>query len=63
MQAVKLGKGEGWLEEAEAMMPWGRLIKPEDVARLALFLMSDAAIPMTGAIVDQIQDYVVGVRD
>jgi NAD(P)-dependent dehydrogenase (short-subunit alcohol dehydrogenase family) len=63
MQAVKLGKGEGWLEEAEAMMPWGRLIKPDDVARLAIFLMSDAAIPMTGAIVDQIQDYVVGVRD
>ncbi|ODT07059.1 MAG: short-chain dehydrogenase [Kaistia sp. SCN 65-12] len=63
MQAVKLGKGESWLAAAEASMPWGRLIKPDDVARLAIFLMSDVAIPMTGSIVDQIQDYVVGVRD
>ncbi len=63
MQERKLGKGPGWLAEAEAAMPWGRLIKPEDVARLALFLLSDASIPMTGALVDQIQDTVIGVRD
>ncbi len=62
MQARKLGKGEGWLAEAEARMPWGRLIKPDDVARLALFLLSDASIPMTGALVDQEQDMVMGVR-
>ena len=43
-------------------MPWGRLIKPDDVARLALFLLSDASIPMTGALVDQDQDIVIGVR-
>lgn len=63
MQGHTLGKGEGWLAEAEAAMPWGRLIKPEDVARLALFLLSDTSIPMTGALVDQDQDYVLGVRD
>ncbi|MCX5497775.1 SDR family oxidoreductase [Kaistia dalseonensis] len=63
MQALTLGKGEGWLAEAEAGQPWGRLIKPEDVARLALFLLSDASIPMTGALIDQQQDYVLGVRD
>jgi NAD(P)-dependent dehydrogenase (short-subunit alcohol dehydrogenase family) len=63
MQAETLGKGEGWLAEAEAAMPWGRLIKPEDVARLAVFLLSDASIPMTGALIDQAQDYVLGVRD
>ena len=44
-------------------MPWGRLIKPEDVARLGVFLLSDASIPMTGALVDLEQDYVLGVRD
>lgn len=63
MQAVQLGKGEGWLAQAEASMPWGRLIKPEDVARLAIFLLSDVSIPMTGALIDQDQHYVVGVRD
>ena len=63
MQAVKLGKGESWLAEAEARMPWGRLIQPEDVARLTLFLLSDASIPMTGALIDQEQYSVLGVRE
>jgi NAD(P)-dependent dehydrogenase (short-subunit alcohol dehydrogenase family) len=44
-------------------MPWGRLIQPEDVARLTLFLLSDASIPMTGALIDQEQYSVLGVRD
>jgi NAD(P)-dependent dehydrogenase (short-subunit alcohol dehydrogenase family) len=63
MQARKLGLGEVWLDQAEAAMPWGRLIKPEDVARLAIFLASDASIPMTGSLIDQQQDYVLGVRE
>jgi NAD(P)-dependent dehydrogenase (short-subunit alcohol dehydrogenase family) len=63
MQAVKLGKGESWLAEAESQMPWGRLIQPEDVARLTLFLLSDVSIPMTGALIDQEQFSVLGVRD
>ena len=63
MQAVKLGRGEAWLEEAEARMSWGRLIKPQDVAHLALFLLSDISIPMNGALIDQVQDAVLGVRD
>ena len=63
MQAVKLGKGESWLAEAESRMPWGRLIQPEDVARLTLFLLSDVSIPMTGALIDQEQNSVLGVRE
>jgi NAD(P)-dependent dehydrogenase (short-subunit alcohol dehydrogenase family) len=63
MQARTLGKGEGWLAAAESAMPWGRLIKPEDVAKLALFLLSDVSIPMTGALIDQEQSYILGVRD
>ena len=63
MQAIKLGKGESWLAEAESWMPWGRLIQPEDVARLTLFLLSDVSIPMTGALIDQEQYSVLGVRD
>ena len=63
MQAVKLGKGESGLAEAESRMPWGRLIQPEDVARLTLFLLSDASLPMTGALIDQEQYSVLGVAD
>ena len=63
MQAETLGLGEGWLAKAESTQPWGRLVKPEDVARLAVYLLSDASIPMTGSLIDQEQNYVLGVRD
>jgi NAD(P)-dependent dehydrogenase (short-subunit alcohol dehydrogenase family) len=55
MQAVTLGKGERWLADAAASMPFRRLLTADDVARLALFLLSDASEPMTGALVDQAQ--------
>ena len=55
MQAVTLDKGEGWLAEAAASMPFGRLLTPEDVARLSLFLLSDTSEPMTGALIDYAQ--------
>jgi NAD(P)-dependent dehydrogenase (short-subunit alcohol dehydrogenase family) len=63
MQAGTLGHGEGWLAAAEARMPFGRLIKPADVGRLALFLLSDAAIPMSGSLIDQDQEYFPGLRE
>lgn len=59
MQAQTLGHGEEWLQKAEASQPFGRLFTPEDVANLAVFLLSDAGGPMTGAIVDQ-EQWVVG---
>jgi NAD(P)-dependent dehydrogenase (short-subunit alcohol dehydrogenase family) len=62
MQSVTLGLGEGWLAEASARLPIGRLLLPEDVARLALFLLGDASFPMTGSLVD-LEQYVLSVRD
>ena len=53
MQAVKLGLGEGWLESASQKMPFGRLLSADDVGRMATFLLSEAAGPMTGALIDQ----------
>jgi NAD(P)-dependent dehydrogenase (short-subunit alcohol dehydrogenase family) len=53
MQAVKLGLGEAWLENASRMMPFGRLLSADDVGRMATFLLSEAAGPMTGALIDQ----------
>ena len=62
MQAVTLGLGEGWLADAEAKAPFGRLLKADDIARLIVFLLSDASSPMTGALIDQDQN-VMGPRD
>ena len=59
MQSVTLGKGEGWVEEAAAQQPFGRLLSPEDVARLARFLAGEASEPMTGAVIDQ-EQFVIG---
>jgi len=55
MQAVTLGHGEGWLDAASASQPFGRLLAAQEVANLAVFLLSDASGPMTGALIDQEQ--------
>lgn len=41
-----------WLKKAEARQPFGRLLKPDEVARAIAFLASDESGMMTGAIVD-----------
>ncbi len=61
MQGETLGHGSGWIDEASASSPFGRLFSAEDVARLAVFLLSDAAGPMTGALIDQ-EQWVVGAN-
>jgi NAD(P)-dependent dehydrogenase (short-subunit alcohol dehydrogenase family) len=61
MQAVTLGKGEGWLAEAAASMPFGRLLNPDDVAQLSLFLLSEASEPMSGALIDYTQNVFGGL--
>lgn len=58
----RLGRDEAWLAERAAQQPFGRLLEPDDVARLVLFLLSDCSFPMTGAIIDQ-EQWVVGARD
>ena len=46
------GRPPDWLAGAEAAQPFGRLIRPRDVAGLAVYLLSDAAEMMTGALID-----------
>lgn len=46
------GATDGWLDEAEARQPMGRLIKPPEVAKLIAFLLSDESGMMTGNVVD-----------
>jgi NAD(P)-dependent dehydrogenase (short-subunit alcohol dehydrogenase family) len=52
MQAETLGLGEGWLAAASAGMPLGRLLLPEEAARLAVYLLSATSAPMTGTLID-----------
>jgi len=61
-QAAIEGRGDAWLDARAAEQPFGRLLAPDDVARLTLFLLSDCSSPMTGAIIDQ-EQWVVGARD
>ena len=44
--------GDDWLARAEAERPFGRLIKPDELARTLAFVLSDDAGMMTGAIID-----------
>jgi NAD(P)-dependent dehydrogenase (short-subunit alcohol dehydrogenase family) len=46
------GASDDWLVDAERAQPFGRLIKPAEVARVICFLLSDESGMMTGAVVD-----------
>jgi NAD(P)-dependent dehydrogenase (short-subunit alcohol dehydrogenase family) len=52
MQGVTLGKGNDWAAQAAAGMPLGRMLTDDEVAQLALFMLSDASGLMTGTLVD-----------
>jgi len=42
----------GWLEAAEAKQPFGRLLKPQEVARAVAYLCSEESGMMTGSVID-----------
>ena len=56
------GATDGWLEEAEAIQPLGRLIKPQEVAKVVAFYLSDESGIMTGNVTDYDQS-VLGAGD
>ncbi|MEA5101355.1 SDR family oxidoreductase [Pantoea sp. S18] len=53
---------ENWLRNAEQAQPFGRLLKPAEVARGVAFLLSEESGMMTGAVIDFDQS-VVGCGD
>lgn len=61
---VQLAEGQpaDWLARAEARLPFGRLIKPADVAEAALFLIGPGSGIMTGSVIDYDQ-MVIGAYD
>lgn len=56
------GQGEDWLTRAEVAQPMGRLIVPEDVANITLFLLGPRSGVMTGSVIDYDQ-MVMGAYD
>ncbi|MDA2968617.1 MAG: SDR family oxidoreductase [Actinomycetota bacterium] len=46
------GAQDGWLQKAESQQPLKRLIKPDELARTIMFLLSDESGLMTGAVID-----------
>ena len=46
------GAGDGWLQAAEASRPFGRLLKPDEIARTVAFLASGESGMMTGSLID-----------
>lgn len=56
------GAGDDWLEKAERAQPFGRLVKPDEVAQVVAFLLSERAGLMTGSIIDFDQN-VIGTQE
>jgi len=56
------GASDQWLAEAERRQPFGRLIKPDEVARAIAFLASDESGLMTGSLID-FDQVVLGAYD
>lgn len=46
------GRPEGWLTEAERNMPFGQLVKPQEVAAQTAFFLSPQSGVVTGSILD-----------
>ena len=60
MQSHILGHGPDWHLAVAARMPLGRMLTPVEAARLAVFLLGDASIPMSGSVID-FDQFVPGV--
>jgi NAD(P)-dependent dehydrogenase (short-subunit alcohol dehydrogenase family) len=46
------GQPADWLAEADASRPLGRLLRPDDIAPMVTYLLSDAAQMVTGSVID-----------
>ena len=56
------GAEDGWLATVERAQPFGRLLKPEDVAQSVAFLLSRESGMMTGTVID-LEQGVIGCGD
>ena len=54
------GQPEDWLSAADRGAPFGRILRPSDVASMTVYLLSDSAEMMTGALID-FDQHVMGI--
>lgn len=59
---LRHGAQDGWLAQAEASQPFGRLLDPREVAKAVAYLASGESGLMTGANIDFDQN-ILGARD
>ncbi len=53
--------GSGWLDQADAGVPLGRILRPDDAAATVGFLLSDASSMMTGSVLALHPEYPEGL--
>jgi NAD(P)-dependent dehydrogenase (short-subunit alcohol dehydrogenase family) len=58
---VEMGQPENWLELVEKEKPFGRLLRPRDLAYLSEYLLSDRSEMMTGSLIDFDQKVIGGL--
>lgn len=59
---LREGQPKDWLERADAGAPFGRILRPRDVAGMTAYLLSDEACMMTGSVID-FDQHVLGIYD
>jgi NAD(P)-dependent dehydrogenase (short-subunit alcohol dehydrogenase family) len=52
IQKLRHNASDDWLQNAEKQQPFGRLLKPTEVAEVVAFLLSERSGLMTGSIID-----------
>ncbi|MFT5194823.1 MAG: NAD(P)-dependent dehydrogenase (short-subunit alcohol dehydrogenase family) [Candidatus Promineifilaceae bacterium] len=57
---TETGQPENWLDIADETMPFGRLARPNDIAPMVTFLLTEQASMMTGSVIDWNQKIVAG---
>lgn len=54
---------DDWLERADRASPFGRILRPLDVARMVTFLMADDGQMVTGSLIDFDHNIIIGAFD
>ena len=54
-------KGSEWLAQADASVPLGRILRPEDAAVTIVFLLSSASSMTTGTVMELHPEYPHGM--
>lgn len=56
----KESKPDNWLELADAAMPFGRILRPDDVSGLVMWFLSPESVMMSGGVIDFDHSKIVG---